>query len=139
MAGWPALDVDGTTRPEPRPDGSATGSSASSARSIVIGRYRGTVVVTVHGELGPTRAAHLGNMLTDLIDGQGNLSVIVDLHDATATDAASVSVFADAAERAGRHGGVITLSEPPDILEQALRQRGLPISPHLAQQVSSLK
>ena len=137
MAGWPALNA--TTRPEARPNGSATGSPGSSARSIVIGRYRGTVVVTVHGDLGPTRAAHLGNMLTDLIDGQGNLSVIVDLHDVTATDAASVSVFADAAERAGRHGGVITLSQPPEILHEALRQRGLPISPHLGQQVSSLK
>jgi len=136
VAVWPA--PDGTTRPEIRPHGSATESPGPSVRSIVIGRYRGTVVVTVHGDLGPTRAAHLGLILTDLIDGQGNLSLIVDLHDATATDAASVSVFADAAERAGRHGGVITLSEPPDILQEALRQRGLPISPHLAP-VSSLK
>ena len=135
MAGWPALDS--RTGPDSQ-GGSTTESPGPSARSIVIGRYRGTVVVTVHGDLDPTRAAHLGLMLTDLIDGQGNLSLIVDLRDATATDAASVAVFTDAAERANRHGGVITLNEPPDVLEQALRQRGLPISPHLPR-VSSLK
>lgn len=134
MAGWPALD--GTTSPYQQPGGSTTESTGSSAGSIVIGRYRGTVVVTVHGDLGPTRAAHLGLMLTDLIDGQGNLSLIVNLRDATATDTASVSVFADAAERVSGHGGVITLSEPPDVLHEALRQRGLSL--HLAR-VSSLK
>ena len=82
MAGWPASD---STKSPDSQGGSATESSGSSARSIVIGRFRGTVVVTVHGDLGPTRAAHLGLMLTDLIDGQGNLSLVVDLHDATAT------------------------------------------------------
>ena len=104
----------------------------------MIGRYRGTVVVTVHGDLAPTRVAHLDHMLTDLIDGQGNLSLIVDLHDATATGTASVSVFADAAERAGRHGGVIILNEPPDVLEEALRWRGLRLSPHLREVVDAV-
>lgn len=92
---------------------------------VVIGRYLGTVVVTVHGELGVTRAAHLGFVLADLIDGQGNLSLVVDLHDASATDDECATVFADAAARARRHGGVITLSAPPALVDGALRLRGL--------------
>lgn len=90
-----------------------------------MGRYQATVVVTVHGELDRARAAQLGHVLADLIDGQGNLSLLVDLHDATAADGQTVAVFADAAERARRHGGVITLSQAPAMLQQALRRAGL--------------
>lgn len=93
--------------------------------SIVIGRYQGTVVVTVHGELDLPGAAHLGAALADLIDGQGNLSVVVDLHGATATDADCLWVFTDAAERARRRGGTITLSDPPGPIQAALHLRGL--------------
>ena len=95
---------------------------------VVIGRYLGTVVVTVHGGLGVTSVAHLGLVLADLIDGQGNLSVIVDLYDATVTDDECATVFADAAVRARRHGGVITLSAPPALVDEALRRRGSLIS-----------
>jgi anti-anti-sigma factor len=101
---------------------------ARAARSgIVIGRYRGTVVVTVHGELDLQRAEHLDHVLADLIDGQGNLSIIVDLCDVTAmeTDAERVEVFEDAAGRARRHHGMVTLSQPPALLREALRRRGI--------------
>ena len=101
------------------------GGRSSASSSIVIGRYQGTVLVTVHGELDIARAAHLGRVLADLIDGQGNLSVVVDLHDATAVDADSLSVFAEAAERAHRRGGTMRLSEPPAALHRALELRGL--------------
>ncbi len=93
--------------------------------SIVIGRFQGTVVVTVHGELDVIRAAHLGSILSDLIDGQGNLSITVDLHDATASDADSLWVFSEAAERARRRGGTIRLNEPPAPLHQGLQLRGV--------------
>lgn len=92
---------------------------------MVVGRYQATVVVTVHGELDRTRAAQLGHVLADLIDGQGNLSLVVDLHDATAADTKALSVFADAAERARAHGGAIRLSRPPPLLHRALRDAGL--------------
>ncbi len=99
--------------------------SSTRRSSIVVGRYLGTVVVTVHGVLDLTRASHLGNILADLIDGQGNLSIVVDLQDATATDADSLSVFTEAAERARRRGGTMRLNEPPTPLYQALELRGL--------------
>ena len=93
--------------------------------SIVIGRNLGTVVVTVHGELDISRAGHLGDILADIIDGQGNLSVVVDLHDATTSDPDSLWVFTDAAERARGRGGTVLLSEPPLPLGEALQLRGL--------------
>lgn len=92
---------------------------------IVIGRYLGTVVVTVHGELEPAQAADLHHALTDLIEGQGNLCVVVDLRDATAADATQVDGVADVAERADRRGGVMVFSEPPELVVEALGARGL--------------
>lgn len=93
--------------------------------SIVIGRQLGTVVVTVHGDLDVGRAGHLGNILADIIDGQGNLSVVVDLHDATTSDPDSLLVFTEAAERARRRGGTVLLNEPHPTLGESLQLRGL--------------
>jgi anti-anti-sigma factor len=93
--------------------------------SIVVGRYKKDVVVTVHGKLDLAKAEALGAVLADLIDGQGNLSVIVDLHDATAADADCLWVFTDAAERAHRRGGRLMLNEPPDSIHSGLHLRGL--------------
>lgn len=80
---------------------------------IVVGRFQGTVVVTVHGEVDPIREARLGHILADLIDGQGNLSLVVDLHDATISDDERATMFADAVGRAARRGGTVTLDEAP--------------------------
>jgi anti-anti-sigma factor len=93
--------------------------------SIVIGRRLGTVVVTVHGELDMTRAGNLGTILGDLIDGQGNLSVVVDLHDATTTAPDSLLVVTDAAERARRRGGTVRLDGPHPISGHGFELRGL--------------
>jgi anti-anti-sigma factor len=96
LADPPRLEVVEGTTPEP-----------VQHFSIVIGRRAGTVVVNVHGDLDMARAGQLGNILVDLIDGQGNLSIVVDLHDATTSDPDSLSVFVDAAERARRRGGSV--------------------------------
>lgn len=89
---------------------------AQSPPEIVVGRYQGTVMVTVHGELDPSKAAHLRLLLTDLIDGQGNVSVIVDLQDATAhaDDPGGIEQFAQEAKRAHRRHAVVVVAEPSD-------------------------
>jgi anti-anti-sigma factor len=93
--------------------------------SIVVGRYRGTVVVTVHGELDKTKAVTLGTTLADLIDGQGNLFVVIDLQYATAADEDCLWVFTQAIELARRRGGQIKLSGPSPSMQSALQLRGL--------------
>ncbi|MGH9149464.1 MAG: STAS domain-containing protein [Acidimicrobiales bacterium] len=92
---------------------------------IAISRAMGTVVVTVHGDLDVAGARHLASVLADLIDGQGNLAVVVDLRDAGGPDPAAVGVFAAAAENATRRGGVLSLCDPPDLLYEALQRQGL--------------
>ncbi len=93
--------------------------------SISVSRALGTVVVTVHGDVDVPGARHLGSVLGDIIDGQGNLAVVVDLHDASAVDGSGLSVFATAAEQATERGAVLILSDPTDALFHALSVRGL--------------
>ena len=99
--------------------------------------------MTVHGALDGVGAAHLDLVLTDLIDGQGNLSVVVDLRDltATGTDADRLSVFVDAARRAHRHSGVLALSTPPALFDEALERLDadhlVHIAPHVEPAASS--
>ena len=125
----------------PRPTAARPPVTRAARSGIVIGRYQGTVVVTVHGELDLQRAEHLDHVLADLIDGQGNLSIIVDLRHVTATptDAERVGVFEDAAGRARRHHGTVTLSRPPALLREALRRRGVEhlVAAHDSQAASS--
>ena len=84
--------------------------AAMSPNGVVVGRYQGTVIVTVHGELDPSKVAHLRLLLTDLIDGQGNVSVVVDLQDATPApgDPGGLGRFAEATKHAhGRHAVIV--------------------------------
>ncbi len=92
---------------------------------IAISRALGTDVVTVHGELDATGARHLGSVLADIIDGQGNLGVVVDLHDASAADASGLSVLAAVADKASHRGAELRLSDPPVPLFQDLVRMGL--------------
>jgi hypothetical protein len=87
--------------------------AATSPTGVVVGRYQGTVMVTVHGELDPPKVAHLNLLLNDLIDGQGNVSVIVDLQDATAAagDPDSVEMFAAQATHGHRRDVVFVVAE----------------------------
>ena len=93
--------------------------------SIVIGRRPGAVLVSVHGELDLARAEQLGTILADLIDGQGNLSLVIDLHGATASHPDSLLVFTEAAERARLRGGMVRIKEPAGPLGDAIQLRGL--------------
>jgi hypothetical protein len=88
--------------------------SATLPNGVVVGRYKGTVMVTVHGELDVPKVAHLRLLLTDLIDDQGNVSVVVDLQDATPApdDPGGLGRFAEATKHAhGRHA-VIVVDQP---------------------------
>ena len=94
--------------------------------SIAIARSAGTVVVTVRGELDTAQSKHLGGILADLIDGQGNMSIVVDLHEARATDPDCLWILTEAAERAHRRGGTMRLDAAAEVTS-ALQLRGLDV------------
>ena len=92
--------------------------------SLVVGRAPGTVVVTIDGELNLDSCQIVESLLTDLIEGQGNLAVAVDLARAT-IEPEAVSLFVEAARRAGLHGTKLVLKALPDDAHDPLRSVGL--------------
>lgn len=68
-------------------------STRGAARSIAIRRALGRVVVTVQGELDRQRAAILERLLSDLIEGQGNLDVVVHLTDVDPGDPLAIDAL----------------------------------------------
>ena len=78
-------------------------------------RDLGVVVVTARGPLDATSGAVLKDILFDLIEGQGNLRVIVDIHDMAVVDPSSLNVLVEAATLATGRGGRLTLAHPPKV------------------------
>lgn len=93
---------------------------------IAIARSAGTVVVTLRGELDAEMSKHLGGILADLIDGQGNMSIVVDLREASAGDPDCLWMLTEAAERAHRRGGTMRLDGATEVTS-ALQLRGLDV------------
>lgn len=93
--------------------------------SLVVSRALGTVVVAVRGELGRSSSAPFGVVLTDLIDGQGNLAVIVDVGDLERIGPAGLDVLAAGARALEQRGGRLTLREPSPEVRDALMLAGL--------------
>lgn len=91
---------------------------------MAVGRALGTVVVTVHGELDLDGGELLGKLLADLIDGQGNRTVAVDLADATVA-AGVLVVFVAAAQRARSLGARFLLTGTSAEVHDALQTFGL--------------
>lgn len=80
--------------------------------SLDVARKRGRVVVTVRGDLDLAGTARLGVILGDLIDGQGNLTVGVDLRSATVVDPAGLGVLTVADRLASGRGGDLRVNGP---------------------------
>ena len=93
--------------------------------SLVFRRALGKVVVHVHGLLDSNAAPTLKDGLVDIIDGQGNRQVVLDLRKVTGVDSAGLSVLADALRRMDDHGGELLLSGPTSSVEERLRAAGL--------------
>lgn len=112
--------------------GGSPGTRPSSApsRTVVVGRYGGAVVVTLHGDIDQAASTRLAGVLGDIIDGQGNLAVVVDLHDVGWIVRAGVDVLAAAAASIASHWGELLLGGATGVVFDAIARAGLsPIEP----------
>ena len=91
---------------------------------MAIGRALGTVVVTVHGDLNSATSPQLAEVLRDLIDDQGNLSVVVDVRSLTLSSPVGAAALAVAGHWAQRHGGTLSVAHASEPLRRALREGG---------------
>ena len=105
-----------------REEAARSGSSVPNL-AVVVRRGHGSVVVTVEGELDLAGCRRLEGVLTDLIEGQGNVTVAVDLGKAVVEPRALV-VFIEAARQARRLGTKFILKEPPPETHDALESEG---------------
>jgi anti-anti-sigma factor len=93
--------------------------------SLVFSRALGKVVVHVHGLLDVATAPALQARLGDVIDGQGNRQVVLDLRQMAGIDVAGLFVLTDALKRMKDYGGELLFSGPTASVEEQLRAVGL--------------
>lgn len=85
----------------------------------------GVVLVTAHGHLGASDADVLRPVLGDLIEGQGNLKVVLDVHDVSGIDGSSLQALVGAVDAAAQLGGELTFADPNETSIKALVAVGL--------------
>lgn len=93
--------------------------------SLVFSRALGRVVVHIHGALDSNSAQELKARLVDVIHGQGNRQLVLDLRETTLVDSAGRSVLVDALRRMQRSGGELVLSGPTSDVAQSFHDAGL--------------
>jgi anti-anti-sigma factor len=92
---------------------------------VAVSRTLGAVVVTVEGALDPLTSPTLGRVLADLIDGQGNLFVVVDIRRLVVTDASGLCVLTRARRAVEARGGRFLLARSSPRTARVLRAAGL--------------
>jgi anti-anti-sigma factor len=99
--------------------------SNGSRFSLVFGRSLGRVVVDIHGELDAASAGQLTHGLRDLIEGQGNRQIVLDLRGMTLIDPSGLAVLVDAHKRIQRNAGSLVLSGASPEMMRAFEAAGL--------------
>ena len=100
-------------------------SSNGATFSLVFGRAYGAVVVDVHGALDGDTAGQLRDRLVDLIDGQGNRHLVMNLLETTGVDGTAMAVLLDAHTRIQNNDGTLVLSGASPGLLRAIEDAGL--------------
>jgi anti-sigma B factor antagonist len=93
--------------------------------SVSFSRELSEVVVSLAGDLYAQSARFLAERLTDVIDQQGNLAVVVDLEAITHVDSPGMGVLVDASRRLRSKGGYLALANPSAAADEILRNSGL--------------
>lgn len=89
--------------------------------TFTVSRIEGRVLVRVGGELDAYSSPHLRSTLLDLIDGQGNLALVIDLGNLDFIDSTGLSVLMTALRRSRDHGGDVVLRHPRPSTMRLLR------------------
>lgn len=93
--------------------------------SADVSRIDGRVLVQLGGELDACTSPHLRSTLLDLIDGQGNLALVIDLGDLQFMDSTGLSVLVTAVLRSRAHGGDVVLRRPTPATKRLLQVAGM--------------
>ena len=111
--------ADPGLRPKTRSAAEATPLAFSIARAL------GTVVVSARGTLDDVGSLVLEHVLYDLIENQGNMTVVVDLHGVTDVVPGCQDIFVTANGWATIRGGQLTLTGARLRVARALEEAGV--------------
>ena len=93
--------------------------------SLTFARDSEAVVVGVIGELDCATGPTLEDRLEDLIENQGNRTVIIDLENMTFVDSSGLSVLVGAYRRLRDHGGDLSVRGPSASTRKVFEITGL--------------
>ena len=118
VGGWATVeDRDGDTTSPVTERGTERGTGRGSQVPAEVGcsfsirRVRGTIVVSVQGAVDLGEWSRIDRLLTDIIDAQGNLDVLLELADVVSLERAAMPLIVDAARQARDHGGRLRLAD----------------------------
>ena len=80
--------------------------------SLRFSGYKGTVCVVVTGDVDSAAADQLRCLLRDVIDGQGNPSVVIDATGVAVIDSAGLLVLTEASRLIREQGGRLVVTPP---------------------------
>lgn len=83
------------------------------------------MIIHIHGALDADNSHELKDRLVDVIDGQGNRRLVVDLRATTFIDSTGFSVLVGALKRMQKNGGELVLSAPTSDVSAAFGSSGL--------------
>ncbi len=93
--------------------------------SLQVSRQGAHVVVAVQGELDADSEPMLRQWLSDLIESQGNLSIVIDLRSTTFIDSGGLTVLVSAHKWLQARGGQLRLFGPRRSAHKVLQITGL--------------
>lgn len=114
----PAAGTD--TRRPPTTGGPGATRRTGPPFSVVVGRFRDTVVATLHGPLDLAASVAVAGVLRTLMEGQGRLDVVLDLGDVGRIDGSGLHVLASAARSLAARGGELSLARPGGVVAGSL-------------------
>ena len=93
--------------------------------AVAIARAQGTVVLTLGGVVDASGAEWLEHLLVDLVDGQGNQSIAMDLCHVEAVDRAVLALLVSVSGLVLRRGGRLVPRDPSVAVLEGLDRAGL--------------
>ena len=75
-----------------------------------VARDGGVVRVTWQGDMTTPEMSTFSEIVADLVDGQGNLSIAIELTDMSAVDVDLIDVLVDVERRVAARGGALSVS-----------------------------
>lgn len=92
---------------------------------ITVSRENSVVIVSVDGALDPETSPTLRNILVDLVESQGNLSLVVDLSALTFVDSTAIGVICALERELSARNGHLVVREPSPAVRRIFETSGL--------------